>query len=394
MTPVQDYANPHSNKKLPWGGDFMRKSDFAIGVLIMGSILLVGHRSLAEADPFYGDGFGSSLPQYADSWNGNNNPSNLKESFVRQFGMLPSSGKLDDQEIPWSDTYWPSRLGSIAYRWNAEKKVGWKYASPTREQVMKMSRSELAQLSPAEKYDIYRGRFDYPTKAKAQANASPRAKDWAGICHGWSPASTHHREPQPVDRTNPDGVVIPFGSSDVKGLLSFFYAFYAESEKHQLGARCFTNALSFVSGCKDVNAGAFHIVLANMIGIRKQGFVADVDRLKEVWNNPVYQFTSRVVQTAGPSRKSAPGTVKQVLVETDMTYTDELEDPLWNPVVGTDQFMKVTKNYKYWLELGSSDEILGGEWETYDRPDFLWTSTRAEWTGEWSQLSEIYQSAQ
>ena len=37
--------------------------------------------------------------------------------------------------------------------------------------------------------------------------------------------------------------------------------------------------------CEGVNAGALHILLANMVGIRKEGFIADVTRDREVWNH-------------------------------------------------------------------------------------------------------------
>ena len=56
----------------------------------------------------------------------------------------------------------------------------------------------------------FRGGFDEPA--------------WAGYCHGWAPAANRFEEPLPVTVRNADGVEIPFGSSDVKALLTYFEA--------------------------------------------------------------------------------------------------------------------------------------------------------------------------
>ncbi len=338
-------------------------------------------------------GFGLSLldEARADEWNSWNDPSNLKVAFDRSFEALPLSGSVDNADIPWSETYWPSNRGSIANRWNSPTGGSFKYKSPTREQLMSMGRAQIAELSAAEKYDIFMGRYDYPTRDRAWANSSPHAKPWAGICNGWSPASIFYHEPKAVDKVNPDGIVVPFASSDVKGLMSFFYAFDAKAETNQMGARCFFNAFSGTSNCSDVNAGSFHIVLANFIGLQKKAFVADVDRLKEVWNNPVYKYESKIIGELSVGHGSAPGTVRRVRVSTQMTYTDELEVSRWEPVTGTGDFKSATKDYQYVLEIGSGGQILGGDWESWDRPDFLWTSQKVPFTGVWDSLNAIYE---
>ena len=74
-------------------------------------------------------------------------------------------------------------------------------------------------------------------------------------------------EPAPVTMTNPDGIKIPFGSADVKALLDYYYAFYTEGDTHQLGNRCSVPVWMGGGNCSDVNAGAFHIVVANQIGL-------------------------------------------------------------------------------------------------------------------------------
>jgi len=324
-------------------------------------------------------------------WNGYNDPGAYDPSYERRFSVLPLNGDLGGREHPWTDTFWPTKKGGIANRWNAPGQPGFKYSPPSREAVRTMSESQLAQLSPAEKYDISQGRYDYPLFKIVRGSTSPSASAWAGICNGWSPAAIHHREPQPVRVTNPDGVVVPFGSSDVKGLLSHFYAFEAETPVKQLGARCFISFMRGLPNCSDVNAGSLHIVLGNELGLRHTAFIVDRDRGREVWNQPVYGYESKVLSYSSARFDSAPGTAQRVLVDTVMYYTDEIE-PTWEAVGGTSQFKEGKAEYRYWLELNAAGEIIGGDWESFDRPDFVWTRGKAEFSGYYTGLNQIYRT--
>lgn len=52
---------------------------------------------------------------------------------------------------------------------------------------------------------------------------------WLTICLQWAPASMFFKQPNPVTITSPDGIKVPFGSSDVKALLIYFTGTYDEA---------------------------------------------------------------------------------------------------------------------------------------------------------------------
>jgi hypothetical protein len=257
-----------------------------------------------------------------------------------------------------------------------------------------MTQDQIAKLAPSEKYDLFLGNYDYPLKKIVDGSASRTAPDWAGICHGWAPASLFHNEPTPKVMTNPEGISIPFGSGDIKALLSFFYAFYHETSTDQIGLRCFFGSwMGGAIGCADdLNAGAFHIVITNKLGLEKEGFLMDVDRFKEVWNQPVVGFKSKVVAyDLGPQAGAAENTVREIRIATEIFFVNE-SSPTWNPVHGTKDQIVSKKDLQYRLELDAAGRIVGGEWESRERPDFLWNKPAAqlqEFTGMFSALPAL-----
>ncbi len=44
----------------------------------------------------------------------------------------------------------------------------------------------------------------------------------------------------------------------------------------------------------------------------------------------------------------------------------------WAPTNGTSKYRFAYKELEYWLDLNSKGEIIGGQWLSYERPDFLW----------------------
>jgi hypothetical protein len=154
-----------------------------------------------------------------ESWNSTNNPERLQWDFERDFYALPLEAKLDI--VPWADSYWPATRGGIGNRWNGSGE-GFGFSGPSLESLSNMSQRELESLSPAEKYDIFVGNYDYPTLRGEQKRNSPIASSWEGICHGWAPASINFIEPNSVTLEGAGGIRVPFGSSDIKALLSFY----------------------------------------------------------------------------------------------------------------------------------------------------------------------------
>jgi hypothetical protein len=331
-----------------------------------------------------------------EPWTYVSDPNIAGPNLERNFDKLPLAARNNDEKKFWSGDYWAHRDGSINYRWNASRQVGWRYSSPSREQALQMSQEQLAELSPTEKLDLFSGNYDYPTKALVYEVAYPDADEWEGICHGWAPASMNHHEPTPKTVTNPDGIVIPFGAADIKALISYYYAWGFEvSNTHQMGLRC--DKKSRDGGCKeDLNAGAFHIILGNKIGLEGTGFIADLDKSKEVWNHPVFAYSSEIEKTEKPKRNSARGTAVVYRMKTRIKYVDESLN-FWETVLGTEKQKVKEKKYEYSLDVDSFGEIIGGEWDGggffgggSDRPDFLWTKSKpTEFTGSFARLPEL-----
>ena len=301
-------------------------------------------------------------------------PDIMGHYFTYKFSELPLKGTATFKNKFWSGDYWAMNKGSINYRWYAKRKVGFNLLSPNKEAAKRMTIPELAELSPSEKYDLFTGRYDYPLKNEVSRIADPRAESWEGICHGFSPASMNHSEPTPKLLRNPDGIEIPFGSTDIKALISFYYAFgFNAPDTYQVGRRCFqNNSRNGNPDCEqDLNAGAFHVIIANKLGILGTGFVADFQRYKEVWNHPVSGFSSQVISEYAPGRNAASGTMKVIQIKTVLTYVDE-NGHNWQPVIGTTKQLSKTIEYRYEVELDRNGLIIGGEWLSKQRPDFLW----------------------
>ncbi len=349
----------------------------------------------------------------AKRWDRSNDPdffnSVAKIKMVKTFADLPLKAELNDHRMGWSETYWPANLGGIAYRWNHPDPQPFKYKLFSKQELLKFSHNDLSQLSPAELYDIAMGDYNYSLTKKVLKLFNPSDLWWEGICHGWSLAASHYPEPDKVIMTNKDGIKVPFGSSDVKGLLSMHDAFNSKGLYVRVGDRCSVKGkvkgeelpedgpVIFPSKkdadrteCSDVNAGAFHIVLTSMIGLNSQGFVADVDRFNDVWNQPVTSYESQVVGDVSRSYQDIKdGIDRRIHVKTIMTYGEELvfysSEEAANgtlnfvskePVTGTPAQAFTSKNYEYILELNHRGEIVGGEWLSETRPDMLWMKAK------------------
>jgi hypothetical protein len=278
---------------------------------------------------------------------------------------------------------------------------------------MAASQEQLSQLSPAELYDIAQGDYSYSLTRKVLSLSSPHDDWWEGICHGWSQAAANYPEPAPVVVTNRDGVRVPFGSTDVKGLLAMHEAYnYKGNTFGFIGQRCRVQgkvvgeedprdggiirpsaADAASAECSDVNAGAFHVATANMIGIFSKSFVADVDRFNDIWNQPISGYDSSVLGDVPlKPEDSANGIARRVHIKTKFIYGEELqvysperaaEHPeifWWQsklPVTGTPNQQFRSKDYEYVVELDAGGRVVGGEWISETRPDFMWLYARA-----------------
>lgn len=328
-----------------------------------------------------------------EAWNAINDPLNMRSQYVVRLADLPLDGEL--QRKPWTDTYWPNYEGGLANRWNDPTGPdAFTYELYDEADIRLMSPEKLAQLSPAEKYDILRGDFTYPLVAYERERTHPDDPGWYGLCHGWAPAAVNFEEPDPVVVPAANGVNVPFGSSDVKALLLF--AQQGGPDSRSAGDRCNFDDPSHARdpACRDINAGSFHVILANQIGLLQTGFVAEITAAAEVWNQPVYGFEAVVLDPSMALYPSAAqGTVRIVKMRTSLRYIQEMS-PQWDPR----PFSRYPeqggeRRYDYTLELNADGEIIGGEWVSADHPDFVWTQGAPRLTGYFEELEDLYEAA-
>ena len=352
---------------------------------------------------------GLATSAFAEKWDKSNNPNYFSVIVDGEMKLdlrtLPESAHLRDNRLGWSETYWPSNVGGIAYRWNSPDPMPFKYKLLKKEELQKMTEAELSELSPSELYDISQSDYKYSLTKKVLGTYSSKDLWWEGICHGWSLAASNYPEPAKTVVMNKEGIKVPFGSSDVQGLLAMHDAFNSKGIYTRIGDRC--SVVGKVPGeafpedgnvpmpspkdanrpeCSDVNAGAFHVVLANMIGVYSKGFVADVDRFNDVWNQPIVGFESTFHEEHPvTAQEFKNGIEKKIRVQTMMSYGDELEffTPELaaegivgfvskDPVTGTSSQTTSSRKYEYLLELDSFGKIVGGSWISEARPDMLW----------------------
>ena len=328
----------------------------------------------------------AGVSAHADAWNDANNPALMNGGYEYRFSQLPLQAELTNK--PWSETYWATDKGSINIRWNQVNEDGFDYKLPSRFAIAQMSKEEIATLSPSEKFDIYLGRYDFPIHQDVASFANPHVTWWKGLCDGWSMTAIQFAEPKAVEVTNADGVVIPFGSSDLKGLLAYYAQMISGMEKTYVGEQCSGIGRFFHnSGCEDINPGALQVILANQIGIKKQAFVIDRDPGKQIWNQPVYGYKTEVRGSA--ESKAASG----ILVHTTLYYTDELPKSSMTPVLGTDNFHFDTMEMDYVLDLDYSGRIVGGKYEkNSEHPDLAWMPKgEIKINGDFQKLNDLLQ---
>jgi hypothetical protein len=365
-----------------------------------------------------GCGDGSYSHQLRERWNPRNDPRIMgidemtaAYRYTTKFDQLALQGRITAQ--PWSDSYWPTYRGGITYRWQRGSEGDNISVAYPLAKASDLTPEDIKKLSPAEKFDLYTGDEVWSTVIAERARTrifkpSPdgaqlintEIQSWEGLCHAWAPAAILFSEPRPVEMTSKSGVKIPFGAADVKALLSYFvHHTVRQVYLPFVGQRCekdFSKLEENVRAtekesieCRDMNAGAFHLILVNQIAKLDQSFVVDVTRDIQVWNQPVSGFSTRVLSTSnGASPGAAPGTQKEVSVETKLDYINETGEQWSSGITAV-----ASRIYQYRLELDGTGQIIGGAWISDDRPDFAWRQTKPAFFGKWLAVEQIYNAS-
>lgn len=313
------------------------------------------------------DLWGAAAFNAADHFDWYNDPTRIEEDANMRFADLPLSGEAEKR--PWSGDYWAKNKGGIGYRWKTDEKHD--YELPTAEQVQTMTPEQIDLLSPAEKYDLYLGEYEFPLTYQVKAANKAETPSWQGYCHGWTQAATHFEEPEPVVMTNPDGIVIPFSSADIKALLTFFQGETVETRMSEAqhpykedttvigGLNGGRNARS--PGASDINPGSFHALLGNKMGMKGESFGIDADNGSEKWNHPLEAYRSQIVMERPPVAGANPAAVREVVLQTDVTYTLEIA-PQHESTRTAGNHSNKTEQYLYSVELDENGHIVGGQW--------------------------------
>lgn len=407
----------------------MRQSLLARPTLLSCAVLLALAGTACKPRTF-NEGSGTTQ----DAWNSQNDPSAFFNtrgvSLSFRFDDRKTSGRLSRE--PWSETYWPDFAGGIATRWSdptglhpgcvEEKRDAqgnilrtsrgepvmtwlpppavpgdaWSYKLHTRDELKRLSSDQRARLSPAEKYDIYMGRYDYPTVQAERQRVKRNSEKWWGLCHAWAPASMLVEEPKAVEVTNADGIRIPFASSDIKGIvIHHFHATNqvltdADDRRVGIGGRCervrnrvdptddrTNQGQGSQDECKDVNAGAWHVLLTNLVRENSptNGFVFDMDKTSEVWNQPVYRYEASYQRMNTMHRGADRRARSSIRVTSSVWYGREVA-PAWEGNISSRTNALGKLDLEYYLEVDDRGNIIGGEWITNDFPDFVWYRPR------------------
>ena len=340
-----------------------------------------------------------------DAWDKANNPAKMNKDLQYRLSELPLEGEAD--AIPWPGSYWPTLNDSINHRWDG-----------------------LESLSPAEKYAIA---FDAPdtmdeisryfgVDAHSDRTACTSSADctsseescgkrigeetgrcipgWWGICHAWSPAAI--KEPEPINEVTRNGVT--FKVNDIKALMTLVYNWV--NVKH-VSLRCDThegasmavdaygNPTGEAIGCKDTNAGTFHVITTNYLGLMGKSFVEDRTFDFEVWNQPVARYRIQHFQPLTVDEAHALLKVPEETLDTETYLFNENAAYLHHGQMELDYVAESssttdgnlaelvenyvhTDSYEYVLEVDAEGLVIGGEWAGASKtthPDCLWIAT-------------------
>ncbi len=269
-----------------------------------------------------------------EAWDSMNNPAFVDNSFAYSALDLPVQGEAAN--TPWAGDYWATANDSINYRWDgtelspaekAEKAFGITgFSKWVTDHVGVYGHGTKACSTDSECSDLNDGSSCVAPRGvtmSASNKAGRCTPGWWGICHGWSPAALS--VPAPVNPVTKNGVT--FYPGDLEALASF--AFQANLPVKFISQRCNkVGAKVAVDGagrpldgeCRDMNPGSMHVVVTNMLGMRKVGVVEDRTWDDQVWNQPVRRY--KVTNAVGGKLKEITKADAVSLLGLDLTFTE------------------------------------------------------------------------
>jgi hypothetical protein len=201
--------------------------------------------------------------------------------------------RLSERRTPWAGNYFPMSDGGLANRWQlASVKNFDSVGALNKDEILRMRIEEIDRLSPAEKYDLYRGDYRFTVTRRELETRGPlranKPEDWEGFCNGVRCAGILMPEPKTeIFVTNPDGIKIPFKPADLKALAGANYFFV---EKYaQLGAPSQSGTAE-----SQPHPAVFDLALRYFVGLKRKAFVIDSNLGPEIWNESIIGFKRKL----------------------------------------------------------------------------------------------------
>ena len=397
----------------------MRKfSNIILPVLASMAMVVVGcgEADIVDESEARPDGAGKDLAGKADQWNHSNDPERFQTELNYRLSELPTEGK--SEHIPWPATYWPTYEDSTNVRWQGDGTLspvqkydnafnGWEVPEGFLELEPYESSNCNDKSWSKEYYEQLGSAASYVSKNKGNAKARDGVDNdgdgetdecddrdgvetWWGLCHAWVPAAMLEQEPQRAVEHN--GVT--FEVSDIKALL---IGQYDRPKAYMLGGRCNDKEVErdeetgrvLNDECRDTNAGSYHVIMANFLGVMKRPVAEDRTYNYEVWNQPILEWkvnsmdeidlakAHELLKVEGDTYKYNDKAVTFFEVRSTSYYITE-SDASTQPFTDEISTYVRTDKYHYILELDEDGLIIGGEWlgsSIKSHPDFLWLPT-------------------
>lgn len=271
----------------------------------------------AEVSP---DGTQKAADSKSDAWNYRNNPAHFQTELNYKYEELPQEGK--SAQIAWPGSYWPYYKDGINHRWQGSSTLSpaekydlafneWTHdeefmsLKPYDSNSCEWDDAYYQALGPAALW-THKSRGTYQSRNGIDDDGDGIAdkdecgfgedkdrdgvESWFGICHAWAPAAFMEDEPlAPVERNG-----VKFEVSDIKALLM---QQYDRVHAYMLGGRCNDRELErdetgrvTNEECRDLNAGTFHVIVTNFLGVNSRPFVIERTTNYEVWNQPLVGY--------------------------------------------------------------------------------------------------------
>jgi hypothetical protein len=376
-------------------------------------LLLVG---CGEAAAIVGESESETLDsvKQREAWASQDNPSLFSGTLEYRFDVLPREGAAST--TPWAGSYWPTYEDNINAPWGGagtdspSKKYerafyGDDAGVNVEDAVSRAHGIDSARTAKTCRESSECEAFLGETCAKRAGREEGRCiATWWGICHAWAPASILLPEPKnPITRNG-----VTFQVQDLKALGSLIHN---STRTKFISLRCNKHASQPDGGgirldrfgrpidadreCRDTNAGTYHVLLANYLGLMKQSFVEDRTNDYEVWNQPLRDF--KVTEARDVTAQEAnqliglttndddagvsveryhfnARAVRFVFVRADVRYISESSSTDGYTANQINWYTR-TDRYEYVLELDAAGKVIGGEWAGSSKrhhPDFLW----------------------